>query len=693
MQEIKMDVIICLLMNCIVLASSFLLTFRVLRIYDFIDSLICCFIVYLSQIVISELILGILGILYLREVIILNLIILLIAILFAGRCPSVLKPEITSARATVREFMGNKLILFIISIIFCFGLVKTFINLLNPPFGWDSLNYHFTFPVEWLKHGNLSTPITVFDDPSPSYYPLNGSLYYLWLMLPLRNVFLADLGQVPFFVLAFMALYSISKKIGLNKELSFYAASLFILIPNFFKQLQIAYVDVMVAGLFLASLNSLLLLSGSFTLRNLLFYGLSMGLLIGTKTIALPYSILLLAPFLYLVLKNTKKAYFCLFLILIIFVLGGFSYTRNFLDTGNPLYPLDFNLLGKNIFKGVMDIKTYSVHFRIEDYRLDKLLFHEGLGVQSLIIILPAVLLTLPVALIKRKKLGFILIYLFVLPVLIYLVYRFVIPLANSRYLYPLLGVGIILGFYLLRILNTPKPSLNILVIICALSSMFQLAKRQELVVSTIITFLIFSLSLYLFRNIKLKDAKISPQFLLRLVFVVSCGLIFLEPAYVKNEFAGYTKMVKYSGFWPDATRAWEWLNSHTTGNNIAYVGRPVPFPLYGSNFKNNVYYVSVNKTEPAKLHYFPSSFYRWGHDFESLHKNLEEKGNYRENPDYSVWLANLFKRNTDYFFVYSLHQTKEVKFSVEDSWAKAVPSRFNTVFTNNTIHIYKIIR
>jgi hypothetical protein len=169
--------------------------------------------------------------------------------------------------------------------------------------------------------------------------------------------------------------------------------------------------------------------------------------------------------------------------------------------------------------------------------------------------------------------------------------------------------------------------------------------------------------------------------------------LILLEKDYIKNEYPRYIKMVKYSGFWPDATKAWEWLNRNTKSDNIAYIGRPVPFPLYGTNFKNNVYYISVNKTEPAKLHYFPNSYYHWGDDFSGLHKNLEAKGNYRSDTDYSVWFNNLKKHNTDYLFVYSLHQTKDIEFPIEDTWAKINPTKFAPVFTNETIHIYKILK
>lgn len=688
-----MPIINFLFMNSIVIISSFLITYKLFRIPNFIDSLICWFILYSSQVIFTELISGILGVLYLRNIILLNLFILLIAHLITKNQSSSL--GLKEFKNILPVFLENKIIVLGISVILCFGLVKVFINLLNPPFGWDSLNYHFTFPVEWLKQANLNMPITISDDPSPSYYPINGSLFYLWLMMPFESVFLADLGQVPFFILSFLAIYNISRKIGIRRDYSFYSATLFLIIPNFFKQLSIAYVDVMVAGLFLACVNSLFLLSESFSWQNTLVYSLSLGLLLGTKTTALPYSVLLFLPFIYLYFKKVNKLYLFIASTVIIISLGGFSYLRNFIETNNPLYPLDWKLFGKNVFKGVMDTGTYSAHFKIEDYRLSKLLFHEGLGLQSLIFILPAVFLALSVTLIKRNKtLTFNLGYFLILPILIYLVYRYIIPLANTRYLYSLLGMGIILGFYTADVLNIPKRIISILVVICILASAGELAKRQELIIAILLASLLFLFSAPLINYLREKQSIIKrsffiPSFLILIIFFLALW----ERYYIKNEYPRYVKMVKYSGFWPEAAQAWDWLNVNTQGNNIAYVGRPMPFPLYGSNFKNNVYYVSVNKIEPAKLHYFPESHYHWDDDFLSLHKNLEAKGNYRAEADYSVWLDNLAKRKTDYLFVYSLHQTKDIEFPLEDAWAKDNPDKFNLVYTNKTIHIYKIIK
>ncbi|MBU2258145.1 MAG: hypothetical protein KJ926_03380, partial [Candidatus Omnitrophica bacterium] len=425
--------------------------------------------------------------------------------------------------------------------------------------------------------------------------------------------------------------------------------------------------------------------------RDLLMFSLSLGLFIGVKTTALPFSILLLAPFLYFCLKNIHKVgrFIPVFIISVI-ALGGFSYLRNFIQTGNPLFPLDFKIFGNTVLKGVMDMPTYRAHFVSQDYSLFKDLFHEGLGSQTVLIILPAIFLALPVAWIKkRKSLNLNLVYFMLLPVLLYLVYRYVIPLANLRYLYGFFGIGMILGFYIFQAIDMPKRWVNILTVFCVITSMAELAKKNELFVSTGLTFLFFFLIIKLSSKIRFKA---KPGFVITVVILSVILLGFPERDYLKNEFPRYVLMEKYSGFWPDATRSWEWLNNNTKKDNIAYTGRPVPFPLYGTKFKNNVYYVSVNRIDPAKLHYFPNSRYSWGRDFISLQKNLEEKGNYRFGADYSIWLNNLLRRNTNYLFCYSLHQTEELMFPPEDAWAKEHPERFQPVFDNETIHIYKIV-
>ncbi|MDD4899093.1 MAG: hypothetical protein PHT31_00630 [Candidatus Omnitrophica bacterium] len=681
--------ILLFLMNFMVLAAAWLLVFKILRLGGLVDSLLAVFVFYFSQIVLSELILGRYAKLSLTYLCLLNLAILIAVIFITAK-----KSFPGNARQKLpflNQLIENKLVFFLFCITFAFGLVKIIINLVNPPFGWDSLNYHFTFPVEWLKNANLDTPITIADDPSPSYYPINGSLYYLWLMAPLKNVFFADIGQLPFFFAACLSVFAISRRMRLDYKNAFYSAILFFLIPNFFKQLSYAYVDVMVAALFLICLNFLLALHERFDWRNALIFSLSFGLFIGIKTTALVFGTLLAVPFLGVALSKRKIGLLVLFLGLVV-LLGGYSYIRNFIQAGNPLYPFNLVIFGKNIFQGVMDNRVYAAHFTLKDYSIAKLLFHEGVGGQGVVFIFPAAILAAGLAISEIRKSRVFMAYFFLLPLFFYFSYRYLIPLANSRYLYALFGLGMAIAFYLLQKVRFPRVALNILVVITAISSAFQLAKRQELTLSLIlvlVSLIVFPFILRIFKAMRRAGlARWSIIFCLGIVFLC---LFFMEKKYQRNEFSGYVKMQKYSGFWPDATSAWNWLNNNTPGANIAYTGRPVAFPLYGSNFKNNVFYASINCTDPAQLHYFPGSHYSWGYDFDSLHNNLEEENNYRGKKDYSCWLNNLSRRKTNYLFVYSLHQTKEIIFPIEDSWAKANPKNFFPVFTNQTIHVYRV--
>ncbi len=681
------------LMNLLVLISAVLINYKVFKVNDIIDSLLSLFILYFVQIIFTESLLGIAGLLNLQNVILLNITLLLI-VCYSTRNKKIFFDNFDLGNALIKT-LSNKTILLVSSAILGFSLVKIFTNLINPPFGWDSLNYHFTFPVEWMKNGNLNNPIVVSDDPFPAYYPINGSLLFLWLLLPLKSAFLADLGQLPFFVISFLAILSIGKKLGLGKEYAFSAACLFVMIPNFFKQLGIGYVDIMAGGIFLVALSFILGLKEEFNLRNIIIFALSFGIFIGIKTTNLTYSIFILLPFLYLVFSQkqagiTGKIGYIILFFSLVFIFGCFSYFRNFILTGSLFYPLDVTILGKTIFRGVIDKVTFIARNEQGGYSLAKLLFHEGMGIQSLLIILPGAILALPVNILRNKNKDLFLNYIITLPLLLYLTYRFILPIPNSRYLYPVLGMGVIVGFYVLNSLKMPLKIARIIVIISIIVSAFECARRIELGISFALSFLLCIMFILFLKYKRLRIILLSKGVIIPSIFILSIVLQILFLDYKKNE---YTRYVKNSRYWPDATSAWVWLNNNTEGNNIAYVGRPVPYPMYGTNFKNNVYYVSVNSFEPIHLHDLKNSRYSWDNNAENMHRSFEEPNNYRGNADYSVWLNNLHKRKTDLLFIYSLHHTKDIKFPIEEVWAKDHPDKFNLVFSNKTIGIYKLNR
>ena len=672
-------------------ALTFWSSYRLAGKYGFTENagyrLLTLAVIFYSQIILIPLFWGILGILSLKSIIFSTVVI-------SGVVFFAVKPRKASHPVFVipKEITANKIAIFCISVILGFSLVKMAINLVNPPFGWDSLNYHFSFPVEWMKYNNLANPITINDDLGPSYYPIHGSLVYLWGMYPLKNVFMADLGQIPFFVISFIALYGICRKFTINREYSFCAAGLFTITPNYFKQMEIAYVDVMVAGWFLAGCYFLFSFYRERKLKDVVLFSLSLGFLIGTKTIALPYAAVLVIIFTLAVLRHRQAlkprgiSFYFLLTVGLIIISGGYGYIRNFIQTGNPLYPLNVEFLGKTIFKGIFDKSAYTAHVDKSAYALSKILFSEGLGGGLIVFVIPAFFVFVFNAL--KKRINVEKFFVFLLPIVLCFIWRYCIPLANLRYLYPALALGFIIPFMLLSEKKTFITTVRVLVILCFLASSAEIATRLELVSSLALSAVLF----FGFNPIYnfLGSLKIKGWLIVFTLLAMSLSLLNID--YRENEYRRYISMVKYSGFWPEAVKAWNWLNINTIGDNIAYVGRPVPFPLYGTVFKNNVYYTSVNKTDPAMAHYFPNSRYRWGADFMELHQNLEAEGNYREHPDYALWLANLKKRKTDYLFIYSLHQTKETVFPIEDIWAKNNPNQFILTFSNLTIHIYRIL-
>lgn len=673
--------VIFIILNLFVIFSARIIIKRFFNNFHILDKILIGFSIALAQIVLSEQILGVFSILTLLNLIITNFLIFLLLIIFCRR--GISQAPVGDRMEINFSFSEDKVVLFGFSILAGFVVVKVFLNLINPPFGWDSLNYHLTFPVEWLKHKNFYTPITINDDPTPSYYPINGGLFYLWLILPFKNVYLADIGQLPFYIISLIAVFAIARRIGLDKKISYLATIIFGIIPNFMKELEIAYSDIMMACIFLLAVYSLLVLRKKFRWSIFSLSVVNLGLLLGTKTAGLPYVGILVMYLLYLLIKNKgikKSCYGFILLLVGLIIFGGYGYIRNYILTGNPFYPLDVIYFGKRIFKGVVPISSYRAHWGPYDFNYKKLFFSEGLGAQFLILIFPSMFLA-PVLAVKKRKFQFI----FILPLLLFLTFRYVIPQLWVRFLYPYLGIGTVVGFWVLNQMNLKQKVLDIICLLFILTSVGEIAGHMELICGLIISIIIFIASFMVIKyNLLLK---INPRIYILCFIMIIVALIIGERFYLDQE---YLRYVTDSPYPEEETLAWKYLNDiiPEEGANIAYVGRPLPFPLYGTRFKNNVFYVSVNEKEPF-LHSYENSYYRWTSDYNQRHKMMRENGNYRGNASYDIWLKNLKAKNTNYLFIYALHEI--TSFPMEDDWAKSHPEVFHLIFSNSLVHIYKI--
>ena len=114
--------LIFLLMNSVVIASSLLLACKVFKFNLSIDYLITLFILYLAQIIATELFLGIFGILYLKNLILLNAG-LLFLIWFTTRNKK-FTCSFTGIKDALTQLFSDKVILLATAVILGFALVN-----------------------------------------------------------------------------------------------------------------------------------------------------------------------------------------------------------------------------------------------------------------------------------------------------------------------------------------------------------------------------------------------------------------------------------------------------------------------------------------------------------------------------------------------------------------------------------------
>jgi len=679
-------------------ASSYLFTKKVFRIRLFGDFVLVFFILFFSQIVLVELSLGSVGQLYFRNIFLIHLLIFLTIFLVYSK-----KEPLTFIKPDIEPFINSNLLLFAFSVFFAFFLVKSFLNLINPPLSPDSLQYHLAFPAAWIRSGRLENPFVIFggvynpnylrlESSGISYFPINAELFFAWLMLPLRNAFLADLGEVPFYFIGILAVYSILRKYAVNKKVALLSGFLWVLIPNIFKQLKTAsQIDVICAVLLLLVFDTLLPFKQKFTYKNATLFGIAAGLFVGAKILNIIWLIALTPLILYLICLAVKKnrmsakniAIFSSIITFTIILLGGFMYIKNFIFTGNPLFPAEIKIFGKTLFRGLMDKATYNIkHASGDRLDLSRLIFKEGLGVQFLALILPGMFLPIVFFRYLKKRLRPFVEYLllFVTPLIMLILYSIFLNVYVMRYLFPLLSIGLITAIIFITRLPYGEKYITFISFISIFASAFELAHRYELIVSLLLSLLFFMLLLFYKKPIiAFYKSKALNRAMLAILVLGLIFLTYLNEKYNKEEFQRYPLSFSKKEAWQaDIGRAWQWLNKETKeGARIAYTGRQEFYPLFGSRLKNEVKYISVNEKEVATYN--------------------KPDGLCRENKNFQAWRENLKKEKIEYLFIaLPFFENREIddpaKFPIEDEWASTHTKDFQLLFSNSLSRIYRVI-
>jgi hypothetical protein len=232
-------------------------------------------------------------------------------------------------------------------------LINLFIGIFFPPGVWDCWTYHLTSVAYWMQ----DQAIRIIDTPviRSNIFPLNSELLNLWNVIFLKSDRIVSLTQMPFAFMGTMAVYALSRKMGVNEPNSFVASLLFFFTPLVVLQSSTAQNDLMFAGILLAGIYFAQSFTESLCMKDLLFSGIASGILVGTKGHGVLFCFLLLGYILVGTMKKGKWSFLARIMLLYLIPvigLGGFLYLRNWIHFHNPLYPATIEFLGLKIFSG-----------------------------------------------------------------------------------------------------------------------------------------------------------------------------------------------------------------------------------------------------------------------------------------------------------------------------------------------------
>jgi hypothetical protein len=506
----------------------------------------------------------------------------------------------------------------------------------------DAPIYHVPFAVHWLRSGSLDLIPTPFGDAAATYFPSNGELWLTWLLATDPSGLLVKVGQWPFMLMGALALFGIGRHLVADSAAAVFPAVLWAALPLTLDQSAIANIDLIWCAVYLAAVCFLLRCLASaraLRLRNVWCFALACGLVAGSKTVGALFVVLLLAPAATVVWRQDRWGKYAAAVLIGLLIPSAFWYARNFIVTGNPLYPVELSLFGQIIADGwyaTSAMRVSAYHVPVTEWRF----------------------------LLERLQI-----------------------VAGSAGAW-LIAAGLAAGWAVARdksaAADTRRAALT-----CSMLAAAQLSVYWFLVpYNTQERFLLpaFALALVPFAAIAARWGWAR----LALPVLMSWQLLgtMIGPARPLFELSGQhapvSRFYPHAGFAARMFPAWHIVEQHVgpEGGNIAYTGTNLPYYLFGIGFRNRVRYVNINALGDWLFH--------------DYHRALVQEGTFQRSSDpypqwyraggnFDAWLANLRRHAIQLVFIARENRHGRLdpypgffpEFPIEKRWADAHPELF----------------
>jgi hypothetical protein len=591
---------------------------------------------------------------------------------------------------------------------------------------YDSLSYHLLFPARWLLEHRLSIIPTPFSDEAQAYQPANGELFFLWLMLPFHGDLIARFGQFPFLLLIGVTLYAIARRIGARPEHAVYAGVFCFLSRPIVDQAVGADVDLVCAATFLTSLYLGIVAVDTNERRDWALWGISLGLYWGSKYLAIVYTpvFLLLA----LMGRTRMKALWALPGV-IAFALPW--YLRNWLAAGSPIYPASLKIAGVTIAQGAYtrEAMMHSV-FHTTDLRLFPVMAAHAFGTPLFLVWIPFGLIG--AASIVTRQAAWPGRYVLSSLLLMIPLHWFGVPdNVDSRFLLPAAAAATVLlafPFGTRKTWNGFVHGLYGAAIVWILIGMNAELRAEvpwymggwltlEGLVSRGFLAAFFAISLVAAWGWYVAARKMH-RFLLPMLAIASIAGVAVVIGSETSCAPFRCDFLQVSSPFIRSTMfyAWSWVRDNAHGATFAYTGNNLPYPLFGEQLTNRVYYVNLDHHSSWRFHDYDRAHRKHPGNVPStplarssgvLMAALEFDGSWsgtarpryeRMDGNREAWTGNLKALGVDHLFVsvlsayeidYLWHDAEG--FPIEQQWAQARPDEFSLVYENPQVRIYTV--
>ena len=323
------------------------------------STILSAFVLTLSQILLSEVLLGFAHVLRPTPLTLINILIPTSLLVFKSEnIPGIWLDFRVQLRRSFSFLLRSPLSLGIaLSMLIMLSWTLWLIWIL-PESSYDGLAYHLPVALTRLDLSNMSR-LSGWP-PWINSYPEYSELLMLWTIIFDNDLTLVDGVQWPFWIMGIVATYALARKLQCKPFAALQGSIVFGTAATIVLQSRVAYNDVMVATLFLIALDVLLAKGGRLSA---LIAGLATSIIAGIK-----YSGILYPAFVGLglfLLSHKDKAPgeqhrvdWCSILIFLAPVLTMATpwYVGNWIAYGNPFWPFTQNIQGRLLFKGLFSL-------------------------------------------------------------------------------------------------------------------------------------------------------------------------------------------------------------------------------------------------------------------------------------------------------------------------------------------------